>query len=298
MDDITLSEIIEDHYPTRTALESVIARQDPVVYGSGNRNSILSQQDLNFYAENGFLIKSGLLADKVDSVLDDIPAMQVALQNQPELILEPGSAVVRSIFSPELYSEACINLAKEPYLKDAAEQILDSDVYIHHSRINVKSGLNGKSFPWHSDFETWHSEDGIPAMRIVTGWVFLTDNTEFNGSLYVIPKSHKHFVSCAGQTPDENYKTSLRNQTYGVPSKDMLADLVNEYGIQGVYGPPGTVVFHEGNLMHGSPDNLSPLPRTNIFFVYNSVENKPFNPFGGTKPRPEFLARKFSQALK
>lgn len=296
MDDNTL--LIKDRYPTRVAAESIITREEPVVYGKGDRKNILSQQDLAFYAENGYLIKPGLLADKVEAVLDDIPAMQVALKNQSELILEPDSEVVRSIFSPELHSDVCMELAKEPCLKEAAEQILDSDVYIHHSRINVKSGLSGKSFPWHSDFETWHSEDGVPSMRIVTGWVFLTDNTEFNGSLYVIPQSHKHFVSCAGQTPNDNYKTSLRNQTYGVPSKEVLADMVNDFGIKGVYGPPGTVVFHEGNLMHGSPDNLSPLPRTNIFFVYNSVENTPVKPFGGTNPRPPFLARKFIEPLK
>jgi len=284
----------KDIYPTRyTDKECLIQRHDPVVWGQADRHNILKEEDLAFYRQNGYLIKPGLLADKVDEMIQDIPNMQKKLQNRPELILEPNSDIVRTIFSPELHSPVCHQIAKNAMLAKAAEQLLDSPVYIHHSRINVKSGLNGKSFPWHSDFETWHSEDGIPRMRILTGWVFLTENNEFNGSLFVIPQSHNYFVSCVGKTPLDNYKTSLRTQTIGVPSKDMLAKLVKKYGIKSVYGPPGTVVFHEGNLLHGSPDNLSPIPRTNLFFVYNSVENIPLKPFGGTPPRPECLARPY-----
>ena len=288
-----------DNYPTRTSdKETFIDRKEPVIYGDSKRHNILSNKELNFFNDNGYLIKPGLLENEVNQILTEIPLMKRELQGRDELILEPDSDEVRSIFSPEKYSDSCKELSKNKHLLHAAEQILDSNVYIHHSRINIKSGLSGKSFPWHSDFETWHSEDGIPSMRILTGWVFLTENNEFNGSLYVIPRSHKHFISCEGQTPEDNFKNSLRKQDSGVPSKQSLAKMTNDYGIKGVYGPPGTVVFHEGNLMHGSPDNMSPLARTNMFFVYNSVENKPVAPFGGTQPRPEFLARKFSKSLK
>lgn len=82
-------------------------------------------------------------------------------------------------------------------------------------------------------------------MRVVTGRVFLTKNNEFNGSLLAIPQSHKHFISCVGKTPEDNYKTSLRKQEIGVPSHAMLTKMVKQYG------PSGTVVFHECNLLHG-----------------------------------------------
>nr|VFJ57522.1 MAG: hypothetical protein BECKDK2373B_GA0170837_10675 [Candidatus Kentron sp. DK] len=49
-------------------------------------------------------------------------------------------------------------------------------------------------------------------------------------------------------------------------------------------------MFHEGNIMHASTDNVSPWPRINLMFVYNSVENTPEDkPFGAETPRPEFL---------
>ena len=278
-------------YPSRVyAQEKIIPRQEPVVHGTGHRPSILQERDLNFFSENGYLVLPGILADQVEALLEDIPKLKADLKHRPELVIEPDSDEVRSIFSPDLYSEAYHRLAQHDYLKKGAEQILNSDVYIHHSRINVKTGLSGKSFPWHSDFETWHTEDGIPQMRIVTGWVFLSENDQFNGSLLAIPQSHKHFISCVGETPEDNFKTSLRKQEIGTPSKDILAKMVQQYGIVGLYGPPGTVVFHECNLLHGSADNISPLPRTNLFYVYNSVHNQPKN---NLKTRPTFLARPY-----
>jgi len=37
---------------------------------------------------------------------------------------------------------------------------------------------------------------------------------------------------------------------------------------------------------------MSPWPRSNLFFVYNSVENQLVEPFCGNKPRPDFLGNR------
>jgi ectoine hydroxylase len=290
--------VIEDVYPSRVDdQERMIPREDPVVFGSDFKGP-LNEDQLSFYDQNGFLILEGLMSDVVDDLLAEIAVLKDNAAGTDELILEPDSDVVRSVFSPESFSEKYAEIAKDGRLLGAAQQILNSQAYIHHSRINIKAAFDGKSFPWHSDFETWHVEDGVPRMRILTGWIFLTENTEFNGSLFVIPKSHKTYVACAGMTPENNFKESLRKQTYGVPSQSAMQKLTDDGGMVGVYGPPGTVVFHEGNLMHGSSDNMSAYPRTNLFFVYNSTENLPIEPFGGQAPRPDFLARKDYTPLK
>ncbi len=90
-------------------------------------------------------------------------------------------------------------------------------MYIHQSRINYKSGFRGREFYWHSDFETWHVEDGLPAMRTLSCSVSLTPNTEHNGPLMVIPGSHRKYVACIGETPENHNLKSLRMQEYGVP---------------------------------------------------------------------------------
>ncbi len=126
---------------------------------------------------------------------------------------------------------------------------------------------------------------------MVTGWIFLTENNEHNGSLFVVPGSHKIFIGCAGATPDDNYKQSLRKQVLGIPSKEAMKKMTDQNGIKGVYGPPGTVVLHECNI--------SPYDRKNLFFVYNSVNNKPVREaFVDQTPRPDFLSRKDFRLLK
>jgi ectoine hydroxylase len=106
----------------------------------------------------------------------------------------------------------------------------------------------------------------------------------------VLPGSHKRYVSCAGHTPDEHYKQSLRRQEYGVPEPEVLDQLSREGGLTAPKGKAGSALFFDCNLMHGSNSNITPFPRSNIFLVYNSVENALVEPFGGIKPRPEFVA--------
>lgn len=172
------------------------------------------------------------------------------------------------------------------------KQLLDSDIYIHQSRINYKPAFRGKDFYWHSDFETWHTEDGMPRMRAISCSILLTENTAYNGALMLIPGSHKFFISCVGKTPDNHYQDSLQKQEYGVPDDKHLTQLVNQHGITSPLGGPGSVLLFDCNTIHGSGSNISPTPRSNLFFVYNSVENKLEAPFGKTKARPNYIANR------
>jgi ectoine hydroxylase len=158
--------------------------------------------------------------------------------------------------------------------------------------VNFKPAFEGKSFQWHSDFETWHVEDGMPRMRALSVSVLLTRNTEHNGPLLVVPGSHLRYVRCVGETPPEHFKQSLRTQMYGVPDRDSLTRLTADHDIVSCTGEPGTVVLFDCNLMHGSAGNITPLPRHNVFLVYNSVANRLVAPYGGTPARPQFLAER------
>jgi ectoine hydroxylase len=287
--------VAPDLYPTRGTQEQILERPDPVVFGEKDTQSLFSLEpgQVASYEKDGFLILPEFFSpQEVELFLKEFYRLGQLpeLQGREELIREPDSDVARSLFNPHRFSNLFDRLSRDRRILDKVTQLLGSRAYIHHGRINTKLAYSGKSFPWHSDFETWHAEDGMPNCRVVTGWIMLTENNEFNGPLYLVPGSHKRYVSCSGRTPEEHHKESLRKQEYGVPSADAIRELVAEGGLVGAYGSPGTLVFHEGNVMHGSPDNISPWPRTNLMFVYNSVENAPLNePFGATKPRPEFL---------
>jgi ectoine hydroxylase len=129
-------------------------------------------------------------------------------------------------------------------------------------------------------------------MRALSCSISLTPNTVNNGPLLVIPGSHKHFLACVGETPENHYKQSLRRQEYGVPDDTGLTRMVEDGGIEACTGGAGMVTFFDCNIMHGSNSNITPMPRSNVFIVFNSVENALVDPFCGLSPRPQFIANR------
>lgn len=174
---------------------------------------------------------------------------------------------------------------------DEVEQFRD----VHQNRVNFKPGYDGNEFYWHSDFETWHAEDGMPRMRAVSMSIALTDNYSFNVPLMIMPGSHKTYSCCAGQTPQDNYKSSLVAQEAGTPDRESLAELADRHGIDVLTGKAGGATLFDCNCMHGSNGNLTPHARSNVFVVFNSVDNACGEPFAAGSPRPPFIgARDFT----
>ncbi|WP_114417057.1 ectoine hydroxylase [Marinospirillum perlucidum] len=285
-----------DYYPTREHfIEERFPRKEPVIHldSQERANGPLSEEELQDYERNGFLSFEGYFSSEAVAPffdeLDDIER-DSAMCARDQVIMDPNQKKVRSVFDMHKLSSAFDRMTRHPHLLAMVQQLLGSDVYIHQSRINDKSGFCGKGFEWHSDFETWHSEDGMPAMRAVSASIMLTDNNAFNGPLMLIPGSHQAFIPCPGETPDNNWTQSLRKQMVGVPSREDIADLANSGGIKQPTGPAGSLLLFECNTLHASNANMSPWPRSNLFFVYNSVENRMNKPFSGKAPRPSFLA--------
>jgi ectoine hydroxylase len=277
---------------------SIGERYDPVCH-HGHAEGPLSRDELETYEQRGYLVKHALFdAREVAALLGEAERLaRTADRARDDVITEPSGDAVRSLFHLHRGDGLFAGLARDPRLCGVARQVLGSSVYLHQSRINFKPAFEGAPFPWHSDFETWHMEDGMPRMRAISVSLLLTRNTEHNGPLLVIPGSHKHYVRCVGETPEDHFKTSLRNQEIGVPSREALVTLFEEGTIDSVTGPAGSVVFFDCNLMHGSGGNITPLPRHNVFLVYNSSENRLRAPWGGTNPRPEFLAERTVELL-
>jgi ectoine hydroxylase len=284
---------LTDAYASRN--ESVAAmrpRKDPVVYGRGGEPG-LSEHQLKGYQKKGFILLKSFFSPRENAVfLAEARrlAADPSIRAREEAIAEPGSDEIRSIFDAHRLHPLFDRIARDARLVAIVQSILGRDVYVHQSRLNLKPGFVGKEFYWHSDFETWHVEDGMPRMRALSCTVLLTDNNEFNGPLFIVPGSHMHYVTCVGATPQDHYKMSLKKQEVGVPDPGSLARLVERGGIQSMKGPAGSVILFDCNAMHGSSSNISPYSRSNLFMVYNSVENQLGPPPSGITPRPEFIA--------
>ena len=291
---------IHDVYPTRLSTPAApIERPDPVVWGAAE-DGPMDAATLAGFDEKGYLTVEDLVTpDEVELFraelrrLSDDPTVRA----DERTIVERQSQEVRSIFEVHKVSDVFAKIANDPRVVNRARQLLGSDVYIHQSRVNFKPGFDGKEFYWHSDFETWHAEDGMPRMRAVSISISLTDNYAFNGPLMIMPGSHKTYVSCVGETPDENYKSSLVQQVAGTPDNAALSELADRHGIDVLEGRAGGATMFDCNCMHGSNGNITPFARSNVFIVYNSVENTCVEPFAASSPRPEFIgARDFTPA--
>ncbi|WP_280207669.1 phytanoyl-CoA dioxygenase family protein [Brevibacillus sp. AY1] len=218
---------VRDVYPSRVRAQAeIVPRVDPVVYRNESTSSgPLSAEQLSFYEKNGYLNLAGFFAPvEVQYFRDEMKRLweENSRSDRKEVIQEPESKEVRSIFAVHRDNEVFRQLSRDPRLITMLEQILGSAVYLHQSRINYKKGFTGKEFYWHSDFETWHVEDGMPRMRALSCSISLEDNVHYNGPLLLLPGSH--------------------------------------------------------------------LPRSNVFMVYNSVENRLVAPFSGQQPRPDYIA--------
>jgi ectoine hydroxylase len=294
---------LEDLYPSRTRPHPErLPRRDPMVYGClVHPQGPLSREQMEDYERNGFLFFPELLrANEVAALSEEMRrlASDPALLAREGSITEPGSGELRTIFEIHKVSPLFAELASDPRFAGVAAQLLDDEIYISQSRLNYKPGFRAKEFYWHSDFETWHVEDGMPRMRALSVSITLTENYALNGPLMVIPGSHRHFLSCVGETPEDHYKTSLKKQEYGVPDDESLRSLVEEGGIFMTTGKAGSVIVFDCNLMHGSNSNITPFPRSNAFFAYNAMSNAVVEPFGGAQPRPDFLCERRPVSLK
>ena len=294
---------IQDRYPTRVdpgTRRAWIAREEPAVRPGGPRGPA-SAGELAAHERDGFHIQRDLLsAQEVAACLDDIQAMvrEPAVRADERTVTEPGTDEVRSVFDAHLMSERIAGLIRQPRILDRARQILGSDVYVHQSRVNFMPGFHGGGFYWHSDFETWHAEDGMPGMSAVSLSIGLTENLPFNGGLMLMPGAHRTFVPCLGRTPDGNYRSSLRAQKIGVPQEEDIAELARRHGIEQFTGPGGAALWFDCNSMHGSGNNITPYPRSNIFVVFNSVDNALVEPFSARERRPEFVAARAFTPLR
>ncbi|AUH43706.1 ectoine hydroxylase [Streptomyces sp. CMB-StM0423] len=292
------SPTVTDLYPTRGAEEVSTPRQDPVVWSEPGADGPIPPWELEGYERNGYLTVDQLITpEEVETYKAELDRLTTdpKVRADERSIIEAGTQAVRSIFEIHKISDVFGKLVRDERVLERARQILGSDVYIHQSRINIKPGFGASGFYWHSDFETWHAEDGLPNMRTVSVSIALTENYETNGGLMIMPGSHKTFLGCAGATPEDNYKKSLQMQDAGTPSDGALSEMAEAHGIKLFTGAAGGATWFDCNCMHGSGDNITPYARSNVFLVFNSVENAAVEPFAAPVRRPDFIgARDFT----
>ena len=244
-----------------------------------------TQEQLNEYAETGFLFLPGLLTSEETFELNDAVALLMDGKDEEDFMHRERekTGAVRQVFLAHRYNPAFKKLIKHPKILEPVNQILNNDVYIWHSKLNAKDAFEGAVWLWHQDYGYW-MWDGVDP-KLVSVMIFLDEATINNGCLMVISGSHhwgrqEHYAD----TVTTSYKQWCID-------RETLMQKVKEDNIRQITGVPGDVLFFDCNIAHGSSHNMSPLPRKSFIISYNSIDNKPR---AVDNPRPDWVvARQF-----
>jgi ectoine hydroxylase len=127
----------------------------------------------------------------------------------------------------------------------------------------------------------------MPEARAMNIALFLDEVTEFNGPLYLIPRSHKQGVIDAG------HDTLTTSYPLWTLDKETVGHLAEVGGIVAPKGKPGAVLLFHSNMVHASAPNISPWGRVIVYLSLCHVDNhiRQFK-------RPEWIAHRDFTAIE
>lgn len=220
----------------------------------------LTEQQREFYEENGYLVVKNFLKDEdierwkkrfleyCDKKIEPMPGTQIvrdiALAKKGGSNLYGESAITKVQdfnFDEELFTY-CSNPDLVPYLKSFCGPNIKS---VHTMFINKPPNMGSSSrHPFHQDLAYFPFR---PADRIVAAWASLEDATKENGSLNVFPKTHK------GEFLKHIYpewEGKVNKAYFGIDNYDQYADKRVDLEMK-----KGDIVFFHPLLIHGSGEN-------------------------------------------
>ena len=239
-----------------------------------------SDDQLQQYHDQGYLfVKNMLSAQELAAVQAAMPALLEGEDSHDQMHRErERSGALRQVYLAHRYNDAFKALSRNSKLVDPVRQVLGGDVYIWHSKLNVKDAFAGTVWLWHQDYGYW-MWDGVQP-KLVSVVVFLDRSTLTNGCLMAVAGSHK--LGRLEHYPDE-VTTSYKQWCI---DKQTLSRSFRDEQIQYITAEPGDAFFFHCNLIHGSGHNMSPLPRNVYIIAYNHIDNRPA---GVENPRPDWV---------
>lgn len=257
---------------------------------------------LSEYNDKGLLqLPNGFTSHDVKAIKAELP--RILAERTERTVLETDGKSVRSVYGVHQHNKFLSRLARHPQLLSMAQQILQDNVYVYQSKVNLKLPFAGDVWDWHQDYTYWCNEDGMPAPQAVSVAIYLDDVNEFNGPLYFLPGTHRSGVQRhrppegkpAGYEDAPGWISNLTAKLKYSIDHDCLRELTLKHGIVAPKGQAGTILVFDCNIIHASPPNISPFGRTTLIFTYNRVSNAPLE---SRRRRPEFLASADSRPLQ
>ena len=251
----------------------------------------LTAQQREQFQRDGYLVFPGAFSRAEIAVLRAETARLAEVQ--ADSVIREHTGGVRSIFRVHeedgaTRSPAFRALVRTPRVLRPTMQALGSEeIYVYHTKINTKPAIEGTVWMWHQDYGSWQ-RDGCPRPDMATFAVMMTDSTEMNGALYVVPGSHKR-----GRI-EPYYDESTSYKFWAVPKAAIVEVLNTSAKPVPIVGPAGSAVLFHCNLLHASGHNLSAEDRWHIYISFNACANAPrFGP----ESRPDWVVSRNTAPL-
>ena len=192
-----------------------------------------SSAQLEAYQEQGFLLARGLIVgDELARLKENVAPLLKGQDSQDGLHREhERSGAVRQVYLAHRYNDALRALCNDPRIVDPVRQVLGGDVYVWHSKLNVKDALEGTVWLWHQDYGYWYY-DGVEP-RLLSVMVMLDPSTLHNGCLMVVAGSHRW-----GRLDHEADTQTTSYRQWCIQS-DVVKQRLREEMIVSITGEPG-----------------------------------------------------------
>ena len=227
---------------------------------------MLSQEQIDFYHENGYLGVEGVFSAEevaeLQQVTDDFVEKSRAHTEHTDVFdLEPGHTPenprLRRLKNPILQHEVYARAIRNTKVLDIVEQLIGPGIRTNGNKLNLKSAGFGSPVEWHQDWAFYpHTNDDILAVGVA-----LDDMMMENGPLLVVPGSHKERIYSHHE--DGAFVGAVTEE---IPHADQAVPIELK---------AGGISIHHARALHASAPNISDRPRRLLLFQYCAADSWP-----------------------
>ncbi len=237
----------------------------------------LTEDELDFYREHGYLIRSCVFSDsEVSRLLESVEvAVRKAHEKTPsgraylldgKRFVDVGTMTVQfehkgasdaiRVIEPVQHLHPDLeDLIKDERIVLPVRSIIGGGISVWTNKLNLKAGFVGSGFGWHQDSPYWvHASDHVD--RLPNVYLAFDEATEANGCLRVIDRSHHR--GCLPGTLDGTQLGGFFTDPQFFDEEDAVSLTLGG----------GSVVFFDAHVIHGSNPNHTNQPRRAIVMTY------------------------------
>jgi phytanoyl-CoA hydroxylase len=229
---------------------------------------MISDKDVETYNKRGYLVVPNVLSEAevadLRRVTEEFVEGSRAVTEHTDIYdLEPGhtkdAPKVRRIKTPHAWHPVYEAMVKHPKILSVLQKLWGPNIRFDVSKLNLKAAGFGSPVEWHQDWAFYpHTNDDLAAVGIM-----IDDFTPDNGSMQVIPGSHKG--------PIYDHHTN----GYFVGGIDPSKSNIDFSKAVMCTGKAGSITVHHARLLHASSANISGKPRRFLLHQYRNADAWP-----------------------